>query len=177
MNISINQKRKQKNFIKMFTVIFLLVAASGLVVYLNRSSIFSNTTNSTQHQATDTTPTQNNSSSSETVVENPDNTIKSNTGQVNLILVDASQYDNIFEIRSYANTSEPGSCIISLSKSSSTITKTVKVLSNGSTAVCETIDISLAEFTESGAWSLKITYSSDNGNYTGSTTQTVTIKK
>lgn len=84
---------------------------------------------------------------------------------VGVFIIDASQYSNIVEIRSYVNDLDPeGICTILLQNGSSVITKTTTTLPNASNSSCKTVDIPLSEFSNSGLWSVKVSYQSDSAS-------------
>ncbi len=96
---------------------------------------------------------------------------------VSLVIVDASQYDSIFEVRSYVNSSEQGTCTYTFSRGSQKITKQTNTLANGTTTSCTTLDVNITEFSTSGDWQLVIDYLSSSKSVSGQTTKTVAIHK
>lgn len=81
---------------------------------------------------------------------------------VPVFITDASQYNDVIEIRSYVNeVSSTGHCSIQLEKDGSSVTKEVEVLTNAETSSCKTVDIPISEFNSDGTWIVKVLYSSD----------------
>lgn len=94
---------------------------------------------------------------------------------INLVVVDASQYDDIFEIRVYAEATEAGTCTYTFTKDSKVVTKQNNANSGPSTASCDTLDVPTSELGV-GTWAIKIQYESTSKKYTGTSTLTATIK-
>lgn len=89
-----------------------------------------------------------------------------------IIIVDSSQYDSTFEIRSYISNifEDGGSCTVTLTKANNpTISRTGPATSSATNTQCPKTNIPVSEFTSKGEWQLVITYSSASA--TGSTPQ------
>lgn len=90
------------------------------------------------------------------------NTTPPSTAQI--VVVDASQYSNIVEVRAYvANVyEEGGTCTVTFTQGSQKITKSAAAFKNVSTTQCATIDIDRSEFSTGGQWNYTVAYSSNN---------------
>ena len=95
---------------------------------------------------------------------------------VSVVIVDASQYDDTFEIRAYANAVESGTCTYTFSKGAVTFQKEAVASTSATTSSCATFNVPTTDFPETGEWNLTVTYTSASDKYSGSATQTVTIK-
>lgn len=93
----------------------------------------------------------------------------------NIIIVDASQYGDEIEIRSFINNVlEDGTCTITLRKDNDSITRQVPAHKDVSTTICSNVIIKRSDFPSSGLWNVSVSYKSSSASGT-SETQTVTI--
>ena len=165
---------KNKNSLTITVLIVLLVAL--LVIYVVRSNNDSDQTPATDYIASDKInfgpPTDNEAAAGDLIkpklVEEEDATDEnSHTSNAQVVIVDASQYDNTIEVRSFvSNIIENGSCTITITnESGSTITRTVDAAAEASTTLCQGIEIDRSEFTTPGIWNVlvKFTGSSSSG--------------
>jgi hypothetical protein len=85
------------------------------------------------------------------------------------IIVDASQYDQKIEVRSYVPGiyESDGTCTVTFSKGLTKITKTVPALSDATTVRCTNVDVGRAEFSV-GSWSVTVNYVSPSTSGTSS---------
>jgi len=93
-----------------------------------------------------------------------------------MVIVDASQYGSTFEVRSYVNAVEAGTCTYTFVLGSQKVTKQTETLMNGDTTSCSTLDVSTSEFGSSGNWQLTIDYRATSGAIAGQIKKTVEIK-
>lgn len=95
---------------------------------------------------------------------------------VDVIITDASQYDDIIEVRSFVpNHYEDGTCTIKFEKDSDSFSKSAPAYKDISTTICTNPEIKRSEFSSSGNWTVIVSYSSAtaSGN---SEKQKITIK-
>jgi hypothetical protein len=100
---------------------------------------------------------------------------RTNTDKVSVAIVDASQYDDVIEVRAYVQgVIKAGKCIAVFTKDGQTVSKTVDAFIDARNTQCEEIDIDRSEFPSSGDWKLVVKYKSEN--YAGSSgVETVSI--
>jgi hypothetical protein len=90
-------------------------------------------------------------------------------------IVDASVYDSEAEVRAFVtNVVQDGTCTVTFSKGDLKFVKTVPAYADASSTPCITLTVPITEFSESGIWEVKITYSNDT--ITGSATTTMTVE-
>lgn len=95
---------------------------------------------------------------------------------VSVIITDASQYDDIIEVRSFIpDHYQDGTCTISFRKDDRTLTKTTPAYRDISTTICTNPNIKRSEFSTSGEWQVTVSYESADAKGT-SNAQTITIK-
>ncbi len=94
---------------------------------------------------------------------------------VNLVIVDASQYDQEVEIRAFAsNIVQNGTCTFTLTRGGKILEKSAPAYADASSTPCITQTIARSEFPDAGNWDLTVTFYS--GNRTGSAKSSVEIK-
>lgn len=162
-------KRKSLRF-AIILVITLSLVGSGVVFYALNSQV----REPSPRPGSDTTATQNGTSTPKDDLEQTSSSPPNNN--VSVIVVDASQYDNIFEVRAYANIIESGTCSYVFSSGSFVIRKTTEATAGPSTSPCATLDVPLGELSANKQWSLTVSYKSASGIYQGSTDRSITIK-
>ena len=98
-------------------------------------------------------------------------------GNVSPVIIDASQYDSIVEVRAYVPgiTENGGNCNLVFSNAGKIVTKQTSAFADATTTACSNIEISTNDFPNSGTWVLKLTYSS--ASYSGSVEKNVEIQK
>ena len=169
------RKNKKTLIIPLLVIVFIvIVIVIGMLWAKNNNPQSTSTNNQNTTQADKDT---NNTANSETEKDNTssDASPKPPSDTVGVIVVDASQYDNIFEVRAYANATEAGTCTYTFAKDGKVITKKSNANSGPSTASCETLDVPVAELSK-GNWDLTIKYTSTSNSFTGSTKATISIK-
>ncbi len=94
----------------------------------------------------------------------------------NVVIVDASQYDNTIEVRSYISNvyEDGGECKITFTKDRQTITHTKTGFKDAKTTQCGTLEVNRSEFSTTGIWKVMVQYNSSSA--TGSSEKTLTIK-
>lgn len=168
----------------LYGLLIFIVVAAGLVVLSfwlkqggkaatdNSSPTQGSPTSNPNTKTPDTVPTgtKNDTNADKNTV------VPSSAKNVEVLIVDASQYGNTFEIRAYAAAPEDGTCTFTLSKGALVVTKESPATIGPSTSSCQTVDIPVDNFTEKGSWHLVISYKSKSSNYTGSTSKEVVVK-
>lgn len=87
------------------------------------------------------------------------------------VVVDAGQYDNAIEVRSYISgvVEDGGSCTFSFTQGQGKVTKTVTGFADATTTKCPNTSIPRSDFPSSGSWSLVVEYSSSSASGKSST--------
>ena len=94
-----------------------------------------------------------------------------------VIIVDASQYDDEIEVRSFvSNIVRDGKCIIEFKKGGNSIIKEVNANADASSTPCVALFVARSEFSDMGTWSVTVTYTDNNSEYSGNSTTTLEIK-
>jgi hypothetical protein len=172
-----------KKYIKYLSaVIFILaITVASLLVY----SSSSNNANSRQsgrisHEYSGPTQQEKNAGNTEKTKFESNNqgqeTQTSSTINGRVVIVDSSQYDNIIEVRAYVGNviENSGTCTITFTNSSHTLTKTTPAFADATTTQCKTLDVQQSEFNSSGVWNVNVKYNSNKT--TGNANSMVTIK-
>ncbi|MCA9328256.1 hypothetical protein KC959_00650 [Candidatus Saccharibacteria bacterium] len=77
----------------------------------------------------------------------------------NIVLVDAAQYDDMIEVRSFvSNLIEDGVCTYVFTKDSYKLTKQTNAVADASSTPCINLSVPRSEFLTSGSWELSITF-------------------
>jgi len=110
----------------------------------------------------------------EEIVANENQTSqKPQTAEV--IIVDASQYENEIEVRAFiANVIESGTCTYTFVKDQEKLTKTMPATADASSTPCMTLIVPRSEFSSAGTWNLTVAFESET--ITGSQAQEVVLK-
>lgn len=164
---SINRKTNKRVII---AIILLIVCSLATVFILLKIQPYS-----TKNIDTTTTSTNNSINNSTSSVDKTQDTPAINiNSNVSVVIVDASKYDQIFEIRAYAdNVVEDGVCTYTLTSGDTTIKKETEATSSASTSSCKTLDIDINELSTSNSWNLTIEYTSSSNSYYGETSTTI----
>lgn len=93
---------------------------------------------------------------------------KPQTNTVNPVIVDASQYGQSIEVRSYVPNivEDNGTCTTTFTKGQLTITKQTNASRDATTTRCGNLVVDRGEFQQSGQWTVTVSYASEN--YSGS---------
>lgn len=93
----------------------------------------------------------------------------------NVVISDASQYDNAIEVRGYIDNvyEDGGSCTATFTLGSATITKTHEIIKDAKTLQCGALDFERAQFSP-GTWTMTLTYKSSTVQ--GSATKEVEVR-
>lgn len=93
----------------------------------------------------------------------------------NVVIVDATQYDNEIEVRAFAsNILESGTCTYEFRNGQQSVQKSQPAYPDASTSPCTTLTIPRSEFSIAGKWNMTVTYASSSSR--GSATQEIEIK-
>jgi hypothetical protein len=173
MYSSSKTKSIKNNKTKIVLVIAVLVAAIATLVFIlertgttnfySSSSSESNSQTNTQPINYDPPTEDEQAAGDEQKQEIVDNSQKPLPMTAEVVIVDASQYEDTVEVRAFAaNVVEDGTCTITFTKDSKSFSKQVPASADASTSPCIALTVPVAEFGISGAWSVTV-------NYTGST--------
>lgn len=95
---------------------------------------------------------------------------------VRVIIVDAAQYENVIEVRSFTEgLHSKGSCTTRFTKGSLVIEKTSPAYPDASSTICNNPNVQRSEFSEPGEWQVVVKFSA-SGSYGISNPQTITLK-
>lgn len=82
---------------------------------------------------------------------------------VNVAITDASQYENIIEVRSFVPSySQDGTCTLKFTQGSRTFTRTTPGYKDVSSTVCPAVEVPVSEFPNSGEWQVVVSFESTN---------------
>ncbi len=98
-----------------------------------------------------------------------------NNPNVTVTITDATQYDNIIEVRGFANIVEEGAtCTVTLEKGTNVIRKKVSAFADATVTGCSVAEIARSEFAEGGTWKVTLSYTSTARS--GTATSSVEVK-
>jgi len=185
-----NKKKTPKTALVIVLIVAIVLVGGAVYWYLKSNNFFDhhndttkqqsgkdnsqNTTNTDNNGTTDNTTNNDNKGSDEKTPVEADNSGKK---VAQITIVDASQYDNMFEVRAGMNniTEDSGTCNYTFTQNGQVLNYSSDAIFTGTGTDCKTIDIPVSDFPAKGAWQLVITYSSATATGT-SATKTVTVK-
>lgn len=192
MNLHKTDKNKRHIIIVSIIIIVLLVASLGLYLFVFKGRIFGwspvvssaipstnydkptdeqvSTGNDIKKQSSDTTDPNNVGSDrpATPVVESGQT-----KATVPVTISAANQNDGVLQVRTLISAiTSSGTCTLTLTKNSTTVTKTSEVQSLPSSATCKGFDIPVSEIS-AGEWQLKVVF--ENDTIKGENTKTVTV--
>ncbi len=95
------------------------------------------------------------------------NTVQSSSTQksVTPVIVDANQYGDKVEVRSYVPgiTENGGTCVITFIKGDITLSKDTPGVANAQSTTCTSVNLDRSFFPSSGTWSVTVNYQSTGG--------------
>jgi hypothetical protein len=93
----------------------------------------------------------------------------------NLQITDASQYDDIVEVRGFVSNivETGGTCTYVFTQGGATVTETTPAQADATTTQCKTLDTPRAKFVNAGVWQLIATYESASAKGTAKATVTI----
>ncbi len=170
--------KKSKNLLKTTVPLSVaLVLAGGLVWFINRKpTINTSTVTPASNIGTDgvnyNPPTEQDIKEAEQNKEKlgnkdtPPTTTPSNTA--NIVITYAGQYDQDVEVAFYVSNvyEDDGTCSVTLTNGSLSVTKDTKGFKDVRTTVCPPIVIPRAEFPTAGQWTAVVSYTSQTANGT-----------
>jgi hypothetical protein len=161
--------------ILIIAAVVLLIAAFGGVFAYNRHSASTTTPNTVEPKPTQSTtnldpPTDEDKQAvddqKQAIVDSQEHATPppppGSKKDVTPTIVDASQYGDQVEVRSYVSgiIESGGTCTATFTKGSQTVTKTAAGVADATTTRCSIIDVSRSEFASAGSWSIAVTYDS-----------------
>ena len=167
------------------TILVALIAAAGVFAYQYTQTDPEST--ETTSQGTNQPPSESNAttdsgvkndSDSEDPADETTNETPDSPKTVDVVIVDASQYDQVIEVRGYADTIAPGTCTYTFKHQSgdSSFTRTSVATVGASTVSCTTVDIKRSDFSQPGTWNIAIDYKSQSGDVVGSNNKTFNVE-
>jgi hypothetical protein len=176
-NYSKNKKRRfsKKPLIIILCLALLVIIAGSVYVFFFRDSSKPDNSRNTPETVNYDPPTKEEQEAGDIQkIKNIDGENDSTGSQSSpTIVLEASQYEDIVEIRAYITGifEDNGQCKLSLRKDSSSITRTSTSFASATTTQCGAINIPVSEFPTSGEWQTIMEYTSN------STVSTSSIKK
>lgn len=176
--------KNKKLFLLILTVLLLAASAVAYLLYSKKSPL-TDINSASEYNKIDYSPaTAEDKKYNDTIKENlPSEGFsseeQSQSGDVKITIVDASQYDQEFEVRAYVagTLSNEGTCTVTFTKDGNrTVTKSVSAAPNVSNMSCATAKIPVSDFQSKGDWSLVVSYQSNNGVVGQGNPTTVSIK-
>ncbi len=175
---------KHKN--KKIALIVLSVILSLLVVvwYVLKNDTKTSQTNGTELNQIDYQPPseeeRNAGNSKKEDLGNEVNDDEQNTGddsdlqKANVVIVDASQYDEVIEVRAFVeNIVQDGECTYTLKNTNETIMRTLPANAESSTSPCASLSLNRSEITNTGTWDVTVSYRSIDAYGSSSTAMEV----
>lgn len=164
MKIS-TQKKKTKNLLIVISVVLLLGMGAVGAYRLYTFSTDSETSETPTTQSTEgNAKTEDGNGTSGGGTDDgskPIDSTENNKDAVDVIIVDAGQYERTIEVRAYAaDVSESGVCTFTFTQGSSSLVRTTTASPSAQTTSCAALDISTPEFPTLGTWNLVVSYSS-----------------
>ena len=172
-------KRHQKTIL-ITSVILVTTAASGAWLLLkNRNSLNSTSTKSSAdskekiNYSPGTEQDQKEADQrKQEIADQQNQSPEPTTGKksVTPVIVDASQYDNVVEVRAYVPgvIEDGGTCTVTLTKGSLNVTKQSTGEKDATTTRCTNMTIPRSEFKDYGKWNVSLSYSSSTTQGTAS---------
>jgi hypothetical protein len=171
--MKIQKKKTSKTVAIVVLVVAFILAGGATYWYLDTNGFFDHSNKETQNEKTDdTTDAQADKNTSSDDISNDENKGQDNkpptpvddsgkkVAQINI--VDASQYDDIFEVRAGVTnlTEEGGQCEFTFTRNSDTLTYDSKASFTGTNVNCETLDVPVSDFPSKGEWQMVVKYTS-----------------
>ncbi len=176
---------KNKKLVFLVIIVLLLVASAGAYLLFSKKTPSSGTNSTSEYNKIDYSPaTSEDREYNDEIKENlptegSTNDQQNQSADLRISIVDASQYDQEFEVRAYVTgtLSNDGTCTATFTKDGNrTVTKSVIAAPNVSNMSCATAKIPVSDFQSKGEWGLVVSYQSTNGVVGQSKPVTVTIK-
>lgn len=172
------KNNQQRLLVASIVVVFLLFAVAAIFIRYTSNNIAS-PTSSPQDSPKDggSNPSSQNNPIPQSNTKSNDITPATSLGEnVNVVVVDASQYSDVVEVRVYAQAVADGKCTFEFSNGSKgTLSKQAVAKAGANTTQCTTIDVPVTDFPTKGSWQLSVTYTSDDGKLEGSATSSFKV--
>lgn len=159
--------------------VLLITATAGGFWLLNRAD--SKQSNSVETETINYAPPTEEEASEgdqqkEEIIEQEDAVNNAESQTPNIVIVDASQYDDVVEVRAYVSNiyEDNGECKVTFSRNGQTVSKTSNAFKDARNTQCQPFDIPRSEFPTPGDWRMTLAYSSSTTSGTAPT-KTVTI--
>ena len=167
------RKNTSKTVLIVVLIVLFVVAGGAGYWYLDTNGFFGHKDKTTEQEKKPVTDeTSDNSTNDQTSVdevgdsdskgvEKPPVEVDMNGKKKAVVnIVDASQYDDTFEVRAGVTnlTEENGKCEFIFTKGSQTLTRSTKAIFSGTRIDCETLDIPVVDFPSRGEWQMIVKY-------------------
>jgi len=183
------KKKAPKTILIVVLVLVFALAGGASYWYLDTNGFFGRTDKQTEANKnsggdktttsnTTETPAGNNINDDNKGTEGPPVPVDENGNKIAQIkIVDASQYDDTFEVRAGVTnlTEENGTCEFTFTKGSQTLSRTTDAIFSGTSVNCATLDIPIVDFPAKGDWQMVVKYTSTTASGS-SDSQKITIK-
>lgn len=165
-------------FIGLLVGLLIILEISGTTNFYSRGEPSSETTVQPVNTVNYDPPTEEEKKASdekkqEIVDSDNQQTDKPSTAEV--IITDASQYEDEIEVRAFvANVIESGTCTYLFELNGEKISKPMPAAADASSTPCMTLTLPRSEFPSSGVWSITVSF--ESASVKGSKTQEITIE-
>jgi hypothetical protein len=171
--MKIQKKKRVKGALIIALVVVFVLAGGATYWYLDSNGFFGrNDDKKTQNasksedapagQIDNETTTDSDSDKKGNNDKPPVETDSSGKKVAQIVIVDASQYDNIFEVRAGVNNlaEDNGTCEFTFTRGNNSLSYTSAAIFSGTGIDCQTIDIPVEDFTPKGEWQMVVKYTS-----------------
>jgi hypothetical protein len=168
MKIQKKKKTPRTVFVVMLIVAFIL-AGGASYWYLDTNGFFGHSDNETPKQSGNNTADDNDITDDTTIDDKKGNDDKppidvDETGKkvAQIVIVDASQYGNTFEVRAGITnlTEENGRCEFIFTQNGLELIRTSDAIFTGTGTDCQTLEIPIKNFPAKGKWEMVVKYTS-----------------
>ena len=109
------------------------------------------------------------------ISEEQDRETPVNKGLAEVVITDASQYDDKIEVRAFiANVVADGECTFDFTINDLLVSETTPAYADATTTPCIALTIDRSKFSKAGVWAVNVRYSSEH--YTGSSQSEIIIQ-
>ena len=160
------QKKKSNKKTPLIIILATLIVAGGVLTYLvhfhprdGKTSSSSTQINYDPPKSEEIQAGQDIKDSNQQKAEETENL----DDNISVFIVDANQYGDNIEIRSYVENvvENNGTCHFSFHQSQETFSRTSSAFADASHTTCSPLIIPVSDFSSSGSWAISIYYSSD----------------
>lgn len=169
LNFKTNKQRRSK-LLLILLIAVLLLAVAGFFTYKhyfqkkNSNTVYAPPTQEEKQSGNEIKPEVVKRQEQEDA-QKKDNTNSSDptSDSAEIIITDATQYDNVIEVRSFiANKYQDGTCKTTFTKGSLTVSKETKAYKDATTTICTNPLIDRLEFKQAGEWQVVVEYTAGN---------------